>query len=105
MTKVIVLEPTKYVLKEAEIYGELVYISDKHFNIFDIDIMLQKINRRLKEIGYNPLDDSICLTGGSQEAALFLGVVASMYSEFIVLIFDYRTSKYRQRMFKNDNNI
>ncbi len=105
MAKVIVLERTSLVLKETEIFGELVYISSTKFNIFDVETMIQKINTKLKEIGYNPLDDLICLTGSAQKVALFLGAIASRYSEFIVLIFDNRTNKYKQRMFKNDNNV
>lgn len=104
MSKVIVLEPTSLVLKETEKFGKLVYISNIRFNIFNIEALAQKINSKLKEIDYNPLDDLICLTGNAQKVALFLGVVASRYSEFIVLIFDNTTNKYKQRVFKNDNN-
>lgn len=104
MSKVILLEPTSLVLKEAEIFGELVYISNVKFNIFAIDTMTQRINNKLKEIEYRPLDDLICLTGSAQKVALFLGAIASRYHEFIVLIFDMKTNKYKQRVFKNDNN-
>ena len=61
MSKVIVLEPTSLVLKEAETFGELIYISNVKFNIFNIDDMTQRINNKLKEIEYKPLDDLICL--------------------------------------------
>ncbi len=104
MARVIILEPTSLVLKETETFGELVYVSSIKFNIFSIETMVQKINTKLKEIGYNPLDDLICLTGSAQKVALFLGVVASRHPEFIVLIFDSKTNKYKQRMFKNDDN-
>lgn len=103
MSKVIVLEPTSLVLKEAETFGELVYISNVKFNIFNIDEMTQRINKKLKEIEYRPLDDLICLTGSAQKVALFLSAIASRYPEFIVLIFDNRTNKYKQRVFKNVN--
>ena len=102
MPKVIMLEPTSLVLKEAEIFGKLVYVSNTWFNIFSIDTMIQSINSKLKEIEYNPLDDLICLTGSAQKVALFLAAIASRHTEFIVLIVDSRTSKYKQRMFKND---
>ena len=103
MSKVILLEPTSLVLKEAKIFGELVYISTFKFNIFSIDTMAQRINNKLKEIEYNPMDDLICLTGSAQKVALFLAAIASRHTEFIVLIFDSKTGRYKQRVFKNDN--
>ena len=98
------LEPTSLVLKKAEIFGEIIYISNTWFNIFSIDTMIQRINSKLKEIEYNPLDDLICLTGSAQKVALFLAAIASRHTEFIVLIFDNKTNDYKQRVFKNDDN-
>jgi len=103
MARVIVLESTAFVLTEAKAFGELIFVSKSKLHTFNVDSIIQNVVEKLKEINYNPLEDMICLTGPSQKIALFIGTVASMHPEFIVLIFDGKSSKYKQRMFKNDN--
>ncbi len=100
MPRVILLEPSSLDVSAAEEFGEIVYISRNRFS-FDIDTIIIKTSDYLTKIEYVPLEDCICLTGHSQKLAIFVATVASLYSEFGLLMFDSQKTRYKKRIFRN----
>lgn len=104
LPRVILAEPTaRFDLSAAERHGELVYLSSSPLNPFTTEGMIGIFTHRLREIGFNPETDIICLTGQTLTTAIMLAVASSMYSAFKMLMFHAGTSDYRVRVFQNQN--
>ena len=107
MPMVIVLEPTSLALTAAEEFGEIVFVSEHRFNLFNIDDIIEQTQLKLKKIEYCIDEDFICLTGNAQKVAIFLGAVINaigINSKFSLLLFDAREAKYKKRIFRNGSN-
>ena len=104
LPRVILAEPTqRFDLSAAERHGELTYLSSNSLNPFTTEGMIGIFTHRLREIGFNPETDIICLTGQSLTTAIMLAVVASMHPTFKMLMFHAGSSDYRMRVFQSQS--
>jgi len=100
LQRVILAEPApKFDLSKAETYGELVYLSRNKINPFNIDGLIGLLKHRLKEIGFDPNKDYVCLTGSNLAVPVLIGVLASEYETFKLLMFHAGSSEYVVRVF------
>lgn len=93
---------TRYNLREAEVYGRIVYVSDAALDPFNVQETQALIQRRLKEMGFNPHHDYICMTGHTISVALFCCAVVEVYPKFQLLMFDARSSSYRLQHYRRN---
>lgn len=101
--KVFLVEPNnRYPLDALEPYGELVYTSPKPMNPFDVKCCLHQIRKGLEN--FDPAEDYICLTGRVQTVAFFLAVAHKQFGTVKVLMFDAKTSNYRERIITDESD-
>jgi hypothetical protein len=99
--KIYLVEPnTRYDLTALQAYGTVVFISNMQINPFDVNAAMLTIERGLDS--FDPTEDYICLTGNLQSVALMMMVVYSLHKTFKVLMFDARTSNYRERIISDE---
>lgn len=99
MAQVIVPEAsTRYNTDPAREYGELAYLTDRRVDPMNPEGVVSLFRSRLMDLHFDPEEDFICLTGHQLVTALFLAVAVSDYGAVRVLMFDARTSKYRERV-------
>lgn len=101
MSRVIIPEPNgKYDISSAERYGTIVTLSDRRVDPLSPDETATLFKARLKDVGFNPREDYICLTGHQLTTSVFLATVTSMFPCVRVLMFDARYSDYVSRVFE-----
>jgi len=95
--KVFLAEPNnRYDLRSVEAYGEIKYISTNSLNPFNTEDCLKIFAIGLLE--FDPTEDYICMTGNLQIVALMMMIAYNKFKIFRVLIFDARTSNYKERV-------
>lgn len=86
-------------LQDTRQFGELIYLFQRDSNgsrphIFDTDAMSNEIEKRLTEMKYDPDRDYIVIGGGLIINCSLCAVVAALYEEFRVLMYDNQKSCY-----------
>lgn len=101
--KVFLVEPNqRYDLSALNDYGPIEYVSKRYMNPFDINNTLAKIKEGLKR--FNPTEDYLCLTGNLLSISMMMMIAYSKFKVFKILVFDARTSNYRERVINNERN-
>lgn len=98
--KIYLVEPnSRYDLAALEPYGKVVYISEQ-INPFNVEESLKIITDGLKN--FDPTEDYICMTGNLQTVAFMMMIIYNKFKTFRILMFDARTSNYRERIISRD---
>jgi len=101
MSKVFIAEPNKrFSFDDAAKFGTITYISDIALNPFQPELVLFQMHSGLNSNKYNPEQDFICMTGNSLILSFMLVTVAQITDSMKLLMFDSRSSSYRERSFK-----
>ena len=87
---------TKFDLSALDSYGDKVYIADGQLNPFNTDVCIRDLQTGLKD--FDPMSDYICMTGNILVVSLMMMVAYSMFPVFKVLLFEARSSNYRERI-------
>lgn len=101
-SRVFMVEPTRVDSSAACDYGEAVYIFDadtRRCSAFRTASFGVAVLKRLQEMKYEPLVDSVCLSGSLLAVGTALVVIAQVYSKFNVLLFNSVDGKYVLRTF------
>ena len=94
---VFLAEPnTRYDLSSLSGFGPVVSLSDTALNPFSVNETLIKLSKGL--IKMDPSEDYLCLTGNLLSVSLMMMIAYSKFSSFKILVFDARTSNYRERL-------
>lgn len=98
MNRVFLVEPNnRYDLRAAESFGRLVYVVDK-LNPYNTTDSAQQLLDGLKANNFNPQEDFLCLTGHTLPVAFLLSMASELYGSVRLLMFESRTSTYRERV-------
>jgi len=95
MRVILLQKSNKYDVSAAGAYGEIKYLIDEYLSPFDPDKTIQRIRDALDEVGFDPDQDAIVLTGASILVSMFLSVLTFDYGKVKTLLFDARTAKYK----------
>jgi len=96
--RVIVPEPNhRYDFKKAAVYGEVVFLYEEAQNPFRDDLLAEFVTR-LEELGFDPEEDSLCMTGQNLILAQLLAAVLAKFGKVRTLMFDARVGDYRLKM-------
>jgi len=95
--RIFLAEPNpRYDLKILEAHGPIKYVSINTINPFNIESCLTIMQQGLKT--FDPATDYICMTGNLQTVAFMVMIAYSLFDTFRVLVFDARTSNYKERV-------
>ena len=95
--RVFLSEPNrKYDLTALKAYGPIEHVVQGHINPFNVQETILKLEEGFKK--FNSTEDFLCLTGNLLSVSLTLMVAYSLFDSFRVLVFDARTSNYRERI-------
>ena len=89
----------RYDLTTLEDIGDIVYASAEPVNPFNTERAMTTLRNGLKD--FNPDEDMICLTGNMQTVSMLLAVACRKYDAIRVLLFDARSSNYKERIMRN----
>ncbi len=96
--KVFLVEPNdRFVLTSAETFGEILYLTESRLDPFNLPVVIDSIYDGFIACEFNPKTDYVCMTGNTLVLAVMLAVAVSLYDNLRLLMFDARTSKYRER--------
>lgn len=94
---VFLTEPnTRYDLKALESYGPIKLLSKNHLNPFNTNLCLEILKEGLKD--FDSTEDYLCMTGNLLSVSMMMMIAYSMFDTFRVLVFDARTSNYKERI-------
>lgn len=104
--RVFMVEPTRVDSSAAHDYGETVYIFNadtRRCSAFRTANFGIAVLKRLQEMKYDPLVDSVCLSGALLAVGTALVAIAQVYPRFNVLLFNSVDGKYVLRTFNADD--
>jgi len=94
---------SRYDVSAVKFYSpDIVYIAEQeNLNPFDTVPFAELVIHKLKMGEFEPANDFICLTGSSVLLSMFLAILVREFpynSQFKILVYDARKSKYQLRM-------
>jgi len=99
MSKVFILEQVNFSLKNAEDYGELLYVfspNSQRCSIWDREFGECVIDR-LEENDYDPREDYLLVAGKIVSLSIVVASVAAAYGEIALLLFSSNLQRYVPR--------
>lgn len=100
--RAILVEPSQQSVDDAERFGRVICMFEEDGSrpsIWRNDELRQAVCRRLAELGYDPKNDYIVLTGQTVILTFVVAIVANEYGPFKVLAFSAPDRAYIERVF------
>lgn len=86
----------RYDLSSLKAYGEIGSLTDRRLDPFNVPATKVRLREGLKN--FDPTEDYLCLTGNLLSVSLMLMVAYAEFDTFRILVFDARSSNYKERM-------
>lgn len=102
MSRVFLVEPPRQNMdiSKAEAFGEVVYLFGpgvRRCSIFDVEQFSSSVVQRLKELGFNHVEDCFCVIGGLVPVSITLSMMLTHYPEVVLLLYSATSNEYCKR--------
>ncbi len=98
------MENGRYDYSLAKSFGTVSVLCLDHLNPFNTDDCVSIISKSLDEVGFDPENDYLCMTGQTIILSITLAVISARHEKINVLLFDAATNMYKCRVFKAKGN-